>query len=189
MRSGVVWLALGGVLVTTAVLVKALGVGDAFLGGRADAAPAVPGNLEDSFRKARVDDKYRMLLRKIKGEKDAEMYQEFKDLGFRDMRAYAGYTDLPAGHWVYVAPYWYIWRDLTAVQRPKRDWGPEQATGEPDTEMAGDIVTALSGNFWRYSLTARSVCSKLGGFGLLSRCHCRGVRFFPPCGAYASPLG
>ena len=83
-----------------------------------------------------------MLLRQIKVEKDAEIYQDFKDLGYRNMPEYAGHKDLPAGHWVYVAPYWYIWRDLTSVQRPKRDWGPEQATGEPDTNMAGDIVTA-----------------------------------------------
>ncbi len=83
-----------------------------------------------------------MLLRQFKVEKDAETNGDFKDLGYRNMPEYGGITDLPAGHWVYVAPYYYIWRDLTSVQRPKRDWGPEQATGEPDTNMAGDIVTA-----------------------------------------------
>src|SRR5262249_18595929 len=35
-----------------------------------------------------------------------------------------------------------IWRDLKAVPQPKRDWGPEQATGPPDTDMAGDFGTA-----------------------------------------------
>src|SRR5262245_60145495 len=98
--------------------------------------------LEESLKKANVDGKYRMLLHQIKVPDDVKTYQQFKDLGFRDQREYGGHTGLTAGHWVYVAPYWYIWRDLSSVQRPRRDWGPEQATGEPDTNMAGDIVTA-----------------------------------------------
>jgi hypothetical protein len=133
MRNRVGWLALFAVLVVAGLLVSSLRMG---------AAPALPVNLEETFKKAQVNGKYRMLLRQIKVEKDIETNQEFKDLGFRDRREYAGHNDLPAGHWVYAAPYWYIWRDLTSVQRPKRDWGPEQATGEPDTNMAGDIVTA-----------------------------------------------
>jgi hypothetical protein len=133
MRNRVGGLALLAVLVVAGLLVSSLRMG---------AAPATAANLEELFKKAQVNGKYRMLLRQIKVEKDVETYQEFKDLGFRDRREYAGHNDLPAGHWVYAAPYWYIWRDLTSVQRPKRDWGPEQATGEPDTNMAGDIVTA-----------------------------------------------
>src|SRR5262249_25198500 len=35
-----------------------------------------------------------------------------------------------------------IWRDLKAVPQPKRAWGPEQATGPPDTQEAGDFQTA-----------------------------------------------
>ena len=73
-----------------------------------------------------------------------ETYRTSRTYGFRNTPEYAGQKDLPAGYWVYAAPYWYIWRDLTAVTAPrqKRNWGPEQATGEPDTKMAGDIVTA-----------------------------------------------
>jgi len=133
MRKRVGWLALFAGLVVAGVLLSGLRMG---------AAPAPPTNLEESFKKAQVNGKYRMLLRQIKVEKDVDTYQEFKDLGFRDRREYGGHNDLPAGHWVYAYPYWYIWRDLSSVQRPKRDWGPEQATGEPDTNMAGDIVTA-----------------------------------------------
>ena len=44
------------------------------------------------------------------------------------------------GHWVWVEPYWYIWRDIKADVGPKRAWGPEQATGEPDTNEAGDFA-------------------------------------------------
>jgi hypothetical protein len=98
--------------------------------------------LEEALKKARVDGKYAMLLRQIKVEDDAGTYGDFRDDGVRDMRQYAGYNDLPKGHWVYVYPYWYIWRDLSAAPKMNRQWGPEQATGEPDTTEAGDIVTA-----------------------------------------------
>jgi hypothetical protein len=106
------------------------------------AAPAAETNLEQALKRAGVDGKYHMLLAQIKVEKDREQYGEFRDLGLRDRREYGEHKDLPKGYWVYVAPYWYIWRDVNSVQRPKRGWGPEQATGEPDTNMSGDIVTA-----------------------------------------------
>jgi hypothetical protein len=108
----------------------------------ATAAPSTDPNLEQLLKRATVDGKYRMLLAQFKVEKDREQYGDFRDLGVRNQKSYAGHTDLPKGHWVYAAPYMYIWRDLSAEQKPKRGWGPEQATGEPDTNMAGDIVTA-----------------------------------------------
>jgi hypothetical protein len=141
MRSRSVWLKLGGVLGAGA-LAAALWAGVSALNGRAAAAPANAADLEEALKKATVNGKYRMLLRQFKVQKEDDSYGDFKDLGYRTTTEYAGQTGLPAGHWVYVAPYWYIWRDLTSVVRPKRDWGPEQATGEPDTNMAGDIVTA-----------------------------------------------
>ena len=131
----------GGVLAVV-VAGASFWAGASLSGVRADAT--APSDLEQAFKKARVDGKYDMLLCQIKVEKDAENYGDFKDYGFSNTPEYADQKDLPAGYWVYVAPYWYIWRDLTAVssQRAKRNWGPEQATGEPDTMMAGDIVTA-----------------------------------------------
>jgi len=98
-----------------------------------------PGQL---LKKANGDGKYRMLLAQIKVEKDKAEFGEFKDLGYRDRTAYGDHRDLPKGHWVYAAPYWFIWRDKTSMQRPMRAWGPEQATGPPDTNAAGDIQTA-----------------------------------------------
>ncbi len=98
--------------------------------------------LEDAIKKARVDGKYEMLLRQFKVEKDAEKHKDFTDFGYRGATEYAGHKDLPKGFWVYVYPYWYIWRDETAVAKNKRSWGPEQATGEPDTPNAGDFTTA-----------------------------------------------
>jgi hypothetical protein len=104
---------------------------------RTEAAPAPPKNPEELWLKARCDGRYRMLLQQIKVEKDAEKYGEFHDLGYRDRAEYAGHTNLPKGWWVYVAPNWYIWRE-TKKDRPKRSYGPEQLTGEPDVAMFGD---------------------------------------------------
>jgi hypothetical protein len=98
--------------------------------------------LERSLRKASAGGKYAMLLRQIKAPRDAEKYGDFRDVGTREVKEHAGHTDLPKGHWVYVYPYWYIWRDLAAAPRPKRPWGPEQATGPPDTPQPGDVQTA-----------------------------------------------
>jgi hypothetical protein len=98
---------------------------------------------EEALRKARVDGKYEMLLRQIKVPDDAKQLGPFRDDGFRRRAEYAGHQDLPPGHWVYVAPYWYIWRDLGGRPRAKRAWGPEQVTGPPDTwPQAGDLGTA-----------------------------------------------
>lgn len=116
----------------------AVGAGAVALVG---AAPQPP-TAEETLKKATADGKYRMLLAQIKAEKDQETVGEFKDAGFKNRKEFGDFKDLPAGHWVYSAPYWFIWRDKTRENKAKRNWGPEQVTGEPDTQMAGDIVTA-----------------------------------------------
>jgi hypothetical protein len=101
--------------------------------------------LEQALKKARVNGKYQMLLRQFKVDRDKNRYKGFRDLGSREVTEYEGQKDLPKGHWVYVYPYWYIWRDLSkdAQNMAKRNWGPEQATGKPDTwPQQGDIITA-----------------------------------------------
>jgi hypothetical protein len=112
--------------------------------GREAEKPRPPQPLapEEALAKARVDGKYAMLLRQIKVEKDFDKYGAFRDLGGRTVKDYAGFKDLPAGSWVYVYPNWYIWRDLAESPTAKRNWGPEQATGPPDTAGPGDLVTA-----------------------------------------------
>jgi hypothetical protein len=109
-------------------------------GRNAKAPRALP--LQESLEKARVDGKYAMLLRQFKVEKDFEKYGAFRDVGPRTDKDYGDLTGLPAGRWVYVYPYWYIWRDLAEKPTPKRGWGPEQATGPPDTPGAGDFTSA-----------------------------------------------
>jgi beta-lactamase regulating signal transducer with metallopeptidase domain len=100
--------------------------------------------LEEALKKASVNGKYQMLLAQIKVDSDAAKYKDFHDLGAKSDKSYAGHDNLPKGHWVYVYPYWYIWRDQTAVasKLPKRAWGPEQMVGEPDTPEAGDQQSA-----------------------------------------------
>jgi hypothetical protein len=115
---------------------------------QAPAAMMKPLPLEEALVKARVNGKYAMLLRQFKAEADAAQYKEFADVGMRDLRSHAGQNDLPKGHWVYVYPYWYIWRDLTAAPKPNRRWGPEQLIGPPDEELGQD-----TGKNW-CSLTA-----------------------------------
>jgi hypothetical protein len=106
------------------------------------AAMMKPLDLEESLQKARFNGKYMMLLRQFKAEKDAETYKDFTDAGVRDMPEYMGETGLPRGHWVYVYPYWYIWRELAAAPKPQRAWGFEQVVGPPNTVGPGDIGTA-----------------------------------------------
>jgi hypothetical protein len=82
---------------------------------------------------------------------DQASYGEFCDWGHWSGTSWRGHTDLPPGYWVYVAPHWYIFGQakgdpvLPAPPKSpavKRSWGPEQATGRPDTDRAGDVPTA-----------------------------------------------
>ena len=95
--------------------------------------------------------KYNRLLKTIAVEKDKDNYGEFHDYGYWNGTSYAGHENLPPGYWVYVTPNWHIFGDARlassaplAPRAPaeKRSWGPEQACGAPDTQQAGDIVTA-----------------------------------------------
>jgi hypothetical protein len=98
--------------------------------------------LDKSLIKARVDGKYGMLLRQIKIAEDSKQFSDFADFGYRTETTCGEYTNLPKGYWVYVYPYWYIWRDRVADKLQKRSWGPEQVTGKPDTPEPGDQQTA-----------------------------------------------
>jgi hypothetical protein len=98
--------------------------------------------LTAALKKASVNSKYQMLLRQFKVPGDKQNYGDFSDYGHYTGTRYAGFDDLPRGYWVWVDPYWFIWRDIKGDVGPKRAWGPEQATGEPDTKDAGDFQTA-----------------------------------------------
>ncbi|MBT6156979.1 MAG: VWA domain-containing protein [Planctomycetaceae bacterium] len=70
---------------------------------------------EDKARElAAVKGKYSELLKKIEVQTDAETYGAFADFGYWAGNAWAGHENLPKGHWVYVAPHWYIWGETSA---------------------------------------------------------------------------
>ncbi|GIW78203.1 MAG: hypothetical protein KatS3mg105_0010 [Gemmatales bacterium] len=125
-------------------------LGMAVLAGRASAEERVSAALgtpkalplQEALRKASVGGKYKMLLSQLRVPEDAKRYADFHDLGAQEIAEYAGHTNLPGGYWVYVYPYWYIWRDLSAAPVTKRRYGAEQAAGPPDTPRAGDLATA-----------------------------------------------
>jgi hypothetical protein len=91
---------------------------------------------------------YRTLLKQIEVPEDRKSYGDFCDFGFWSGTAYSGHTGLPPGYWVYLAPNWYIFQEDVTSHSPiaplaPRPWGPEQATGAPDTwPNSGDLTTA-----------------------------------------------
>ncbi len=68
------------------------------------APPADPDQI-----KASCNGKYFQLLKVIEVPNDQASYGAFNDYGWWYSDTYAGFTNLPGGYWVYVAPKWYIW--------------------------------------------------------------------------------
>lgn len=71
--------------------------------------PPVPVEADKARELASVDGKYSQLLTVLEVEPDYLEYSEFSDHGFYPACSYRGYSPVPAGHWVYVYPRWYIW--------------------------------------------------------------------------------
>lgn len=60
--------------------------------------------------------RYRGLLRKLEVPADLATYGAYNIYGHWSGTGWAGHANLPAGHWVYVAPHWHIWSEA---------WTPE----------------------------------------------------------------
>jgi hypothetical protein len=106
------------------------------------AAAPEPGVPPSDWVKARVQGKYKVLLRQIKAPEDRAAHSEFQDLGLRQSTEWKGQRGLPIGYWVYVYPYWYIWRDVAAPAGPMPPYHADHAAGPPDTQGPGDQPTA-----------------------------------------------
>lgn len=90
---------------------------------------------------ARAEGRFGMLLRQFRADEPA--LPERHEAGVKPaMAGYQGHKDLPAGHWVWVKPYWFVFRDGPDATPQNRQWGPEQACGAPDTREAADRATA-----------------------------------------------
>lgn len=70
---------------------------------------------DEALRRASAGGRYRELLRKVEVPNDWLAYGAFCDWGFWSGTSYAGLTDLPPGHWVYVHPDWYVWGETTGA--------------------------------------------------------------------------
>ncbi|MBL8796581.1 MAG: HEAT repeat domain-containing protein [Planctomycetia bacterium] len=62
--------------------------------------------------------KYTRLVRRLKAPEDYRTYSEYRDYGFYQACMWGGHINVPAGYWVYVQPYWYIWSER---QEPKNE--------------------------------------------------------------------
>jgi len=59
--------------------------------------------------KASLNGKYRYLLQKLRCERDRQSYGEHRDYGYWSGGPWCGQQG-KAGYWVWVEPYWYVWR-------------------------------------------------------------------------------
>ena len=63
------------------------------------------------IRGASVQGKYRHLLHVLHAPDDQPVYDAFKDFGFWNGTSYGAEGKLEPGHWVYLYPRWFVWRD------------------------------------------------------------------------------
>ena len=91
--------------------------------------------------RARDGGRFAMLLRQFRA--DEPTLPERSEAGFREATAqYQSARDIPPGFWVWQKPYWFVFRDGPDAAVQQRQWGPEAASGAPDTPAAGDQGTA-----------------------------------------------
>lgn len=95
-----------------------------------------------NLKKARMNDKYQMLMLQFDAPKSAEKYGALHDLGWSTGPAEVQMPpDLPQlplpGYWVYAEPSWYVWHQLAIKNIPKRAAGAEQVVGLPNTTFMG----------------------------------------------------
>jgi hypothetical protein len=65
--------------------------------------------------RASVHGKYSSLVTTIHVPDDQAEYGDFRDWGYWGGGTYKGNPDAPAGYWVYLAPYWYIWANVAGA--------------------------------------------------------------------------
>lgn len=72
-----------------------------------------PGEL---IHMASLGGKYRTLLHVLYVPGDQTTYASFQDFGFWNGTTYGGRDNLQAGHWVYLYPRWFIWKEGPPAQ-------------------------------------------------------------------------
>jgi len=123
-----------------AVAIVAISSTFAFLFADALAAQRAP-DLFAVGNRARDGGRFAMLLRQFRA--DEPTLPAHSEAGRRDaMVRYQGERDIPQGFWVWQQPYWFVFRDGPDATAQQRQWGPEAASGAPDTPAPGDHGTA-----------------------------------------------
>jgi hypothetical protein len=64
------------------------------------------------LEKASSNGRYKDLLHVLYVPGDKASYNDFTDYGYSATGSWGGYQNLTFGHWVYVYPRWYIWKDM-----------------------------------------------------------------------------
>lgn len=67
---------------------------------------------------ASIDGKYSVLLKTLYVPNDRYTYNDYYEAGYSTDSYYTGHSNLPPGYWVYLYPYWYIWRDVSESPSP-----------------------------------------------------------------------
>lgn len=79
--------------------------------------PLHPAIADQVPARSHAEGKYVKLLRRLKAPQDRQSYSDFRDYGYYQACDWNGFTNIPAGYWVYSYPYWYVWRE----QAPRAD--------------------------------------------------------------------
>jgi len=80
-------------------------------------------------KEASANGKYAKLIAVLNVPGDEGAYSKFRDYGQSSFTNYGGRADLPAGaYWVYVAPNWYLWREVRLANQVAPNEAPQKAT-------------------------------------------------------------
>lgn len=80
-----------------------------------DALAQGTAQVNPDVAKASVNGKYTKLLAHVEVPSDEALYGKFKEYGYYPACKY-GNVQCPEGHWVYLAPRWYIWKNKAGGQ-------------------------------------------------------------------------
>jgi hypothetical protein len=84
--------------------------------------------------RASVGGKYEVLVATVTVPGDVRTYGTFHDYGYWPGGTYAGVSGIPPGYWVYVAPTWYVWKQL-APARQVEEGSVRAAAAPPRAEL------------------------------------------------------
>lgn len=93
--------------------------------------------LAERLHRASLGGEYKLLLHQIKPS--AAPSRAFVLDGFQDRASFGAHENLTPGYWVYVAPYWYVWKYRGHAPQPNvQPWLAVNAVGEPAPEPPPD---------------------------------------------------